>query len=455
MTGPYSPQQKPIWERRREEEERKRLEMQQLSTPADTLSNRVGGAVPMEPQSELDASLAPDTMKPTETESTEGLKPSSAAGTPATPSGGVDNTVAQTEAEVNKILGRGKPSAGRLRDAVSAYEAAASNLREQSVDTTALDQSLADVRSAYREKVKRNEMLGLVQLVAQSFAKLAAYQYGAGKGRYIADQVSVPGVDYEKRTDRALDERKLEEGDIRDQRKIELDRADKRYQMEKDRAQSLRERIGAEERALSTEASTYASELAAARAADAAAKAEGRAVARETSSEERFNRQYGAKEYDNAQQEESLLARVTASLQDPKKAGKLNVDALATQANIAPDELVAIKEQAATEAEAEDTIFTDQDRIEKEKVQAALLQVIRNKAVALAERKRIANEMMSTGISREQARAQRPEEASIKAPPPGKIIKSKVDGATRPYDEKLWQQIQSSPKRDQYEIISG
>lgn len=387
-----------------------------------------------------------------------------AAGSPpsdVTPVGGVPQTVTQTEAEVNRILGRGKPNAGKLRDAVSAYESAAQNLREQSVDTTALDQSLADVRSAYKERADRNELLSLMQMVAQSFGKLAAYNYGSKSGRYIGDQVNAPGVDYEARTNRALEERKLDEGDIRDRRRVELDRADKRYQIEKDRAGSLKERIGAEENALSRDTAMYTSELTAARAADAQARAEGRAARNQQSLEDRLNRQFGAKEYDNVQQEEAVLRQkeqavteLAGALSADSKDARKRIPALAAKAGVTPEEV----EQFRTDTAEKGIIWDSANpQAAANALSSALLPGVREKLDALRERKRVANTMMSTGVSLDTARGQRPSEASgdestAPAAPQGKLIRSKSTGETRPYDAEMWKKIQASPRAADFEI---
>jgi len=368
--------------------------------------------------------------KPDAAEQTSGLRPTDST----EPSGGVSSTVTQTQQEVKSILGP-KPSPAKLREAVSAYEKAADQLKEQAVDTTAIDQSLADARAAYRESKNRNELLSLVQMIGQSFAKLAAYNYGAKRGRYIGDQVQVPSVDYEGRTGRALEEYKMASGEARDQRRMEMDRAEKRYQIEKDKVQSLRERIGSEEAALGRETSLYSAELAAQRAADAAAKSDERATAREVSAEERFNRQYGAKAFDNAQQEESLLTKSTTALRDEKRARTVNLDQLATQAGIDEPRLAEIRAQAEKDAAAEDTIWTDEDRLVREKTQQALLGEIRNKLTVVREKQRVANEMMRTGKSFDEVRSQ---------PATGEVTPASTE--KRPTPEQIARYVQQYPQ---------
>lgn len=369
-----------------------------------------GGLVPSPEEQELDAQkrkLAEEryasSNKPSVPEATPGLPPSG-----GDQIGGVDNTVAQAQAKVNSLLPN-RPSEGALRKAVSEYEKAAQNLREQSVDTTEIDKQLADAKALYNEKSNRNEMLSVVQMIAQSFARLAAYNYGSRQGRFIADQVSMPSTDYEKRTDRALDEYKLASGEAREQRHTELDRADKRYQIEKDRAGSLKERIGAEESALGRATSAYTAELTNMAADRRAAAAENKANERSTADETRFNRMFGQKDYDNVQQEEQVLrsreqaanALTQAMTADTKEARK-RIPELAAKAGITPEEL----EQAQKDTTEEGLIF---DSAQPDKAAAAisqkLLPNLREKIAALAARKKIANEMARTGESMEQVRA--------------------------------------------------
>lgn len=341
-------------------------------------------------------------------------EPSAAGQTPGSspPSqsqvGGVSNTVAQTQSEVNDILGR-KPSAKKLRDAVEAYESAAAGLKEQSADTSSIDAALAEARKGYEEKVNRNEMLSLVQMIAQGFAKLAAYQYGAGQGRYIADQVNVPTIDYEKRSDRAAEDYKQSSLETRDLRRSELDKADKRYQMEKDKVGSLRERIGAEESALGRETSMYGDELSAARARQSDATREQGADKRDQSLEEKFNRQFGAKEVDNVQEEERILRQkeqaVTAlagAVSSDDKRSRAAIPALAAKAGVDPAEV----EKFRSDTEKKGIIWdSDDPKAAAEAMAKSLLPGVRERLDALRKRKEAATEMMRTGESLEQVRS--------------------------------------------------
>lgn len=397
------------------------------------LQETIGAVPPVAPPDSMpaDGSLAsrvapaPVSGAPTPQKEPSVPKVSPGSSPPPSPEvGGVDKTVANTQSEVNNILGR-KPSSRKLRDAVDAYEAAAGQLKEQSADTSAIDADLAKARQAYDDKVSRNELLSLVQMVAQGFAKLAAYQYGAKSGRYIADQVNVPTVDYDKRSDRASEDYKQTSLEARDKRHSELDKADKRYQIEKDKVGSLRERIGAEESALGRETSMYGDELSAARARNSDATREKAATDRELSAEERANRAYGAKLFDNLQQEEEGLSRATNVLKDEKKSKAVNVDQLATQAGIDEARLAEIKQEAASAAETEDTVFTDEDRLVKEKTHAGILGEIRKKLEAVRARKVEADKLMRTGKMPEQGAAGTPA-ATEKKPTPDQVAKYKA-----------------------------
>lgn len=373
--------------------------------------------------------------------------PEEAPGSPpsATPSGGVDSTVARAQARVNAILPN-RPSEGSLRKAVGEYEKAAAALKEQAVDTTDIDQQLADAKALYQEKANRNEMLSVVQMIAQSFAKLAAYNYGSRNGRYIADQVSVPGTDYEKRTDRAMDEYKLASGEAREQRRTELERADKRYGIERDKVNSLRERIGAEESALGRATSAYTSELTNMRADQRADEAEEKAGKRSAAEEARFNRMFGQKDYDNVQQEEAALSRqeqavnsLTQAMTADSKDTRKRIPDLAAKAGVSPEEL----EQAQKETTEEGIIF-DSAHPDKaaQAISQKLLPGIREKLDALRARKQIANEMSRTGESMDRVRARLEAGSnagpnpgpSEKAPTPEQIVEYKRRNPTVPED---------------------
>lgn len=412
-----------------------------------------GGMVPSPEEKELDQqkrdaamfryaqSDAPSRNEPTVTESAAGSPPSD-----VTPVGGVSDTVTQTQSDVNKLLGR-KPSAGKLRDAVSAYEKAAAGLREQNADTSDIDAALAQAKQGYADKVSRNELLSLVQMVAQGFANLAAYNYGSKTGRYIADQVKVPTVDYEARSDRALKELQLEQGDVERGRSAAERAADRRYLAEKDRIGSLRERIGAEETVLSRESQMYDAELSAARNAASEASREQKADARDKSLEEKFNRQFGAKEVDNVQQEEAVLRQkeqaVTAlagALAADDKRSRAAIPSLAAKAGVTPEEV----EKFRADSEKKGLLWDSEDpKAAAAALSKSLLPGVRERLSELRRRKQTATEMMRTGESLEQVRSRLESQPEASAP---RVIRSKSTNETRPYTEDLWNKIQSSPQ---------
>ncbi len=350
------------------------------------------------------------------------------------PGGGVSNTVTDTQSEVNTILGR-KPSAGKLRAAVDRYEQAAAGLREQQADTTDIDSALAEAKRGYDQKVDRNEMLSLVQMVAQGFAKLAAYNYGAHQGRYIADQVNVPGVDYEKRNDRALGEYKLAQDQADRGRSTAEREADRRNREQEFGVNTLKERVGAEENIFGRETTQYDAELAAARARDADAKRAGKEQANQQSLEERLNRQFGSKEYDNVQQEEAVLRQkqqaVTAlagAMAADDKRSRAAVPALAAKAGVDPQEVEKFKQDTQDKGLIWDS---DNPQAAANAISTSLLPGIRTQLDAMRERKRVAETMMSTGVSLDKARTQSPQAGSVpgnapeKQPTPDQLAKYK------------------------------
>lgn len=446
-----------------EAEARKRrlAEQVQANLSASPNSSAPAPAESGAPQPPLASTVVPgaNAAQPTDTTQKE---PSAAMQTPGSsppPSsevGGVSDTVAQTQDEVNNLLGR-KPSARKLRDAVDAYEASASALRGRDADTSSIDAALERAKQGYEEKVSRNEMLSLVQMIAQGFSKLAAYNYGAGKGRYIADQVNVPSVDYEKRNDRALDELKLEQGEGERRRSAAERAADRGYGAGKDKANSLKERIGAEETAFGRESAMYDSELNAARQRNSDATHERGADKRDQSLEEKFNRQFGAKEVDNVQQEEAVLRQkeqavnaLAGAIAGDDKRSRQAIPALAAKAGVTPEEI----EKFRADSEQKGIIWDSADpKAAAKALSNSLLPGVRERLDALRKRKEAATEMMRTGESQEQVRSRLGVQSATQSS--GKVIRSKSTKETRPYSEELWKKISASPQSGDFEVVGN
>lgn len=363
------------------------------------------------------------------------------------PSGGVLNTVARTEKKVNRSLGTGgdetqPPTLTALRRASAAYQQGLQDLKNQGVDVSDTEEQLRAVRAAYREKADRNELLSLVQMVAQSFGKLAAYQYGQKTGRYIADQVNVPGVDYESRTDRAMREAQVEAGDIETVRKARESAAAQDRSLQERIAQARKEDIDVER---------YYEEEAARdrRAAESERRQEARTRASEKRDAERekgrtaaASRQDALLEYKDAQRSESLLDRINTSLDDPKELKTKDLSGIADQVGVSEEE-----KKAAYDVADADTLIGKPSQAD---INAALLPVLRKK---IGERRAALAAQKESALS--TIRGVSTPEGTPPPATPSKVIKSRIDGATRPYTDALWQQIQASPKRDQYEIVGG
>lgn len=424
-------------------EEQRRSELERRRKAG--LAAAVGAGA--ESDAPVSSSGATPNKEPTETGSTAGSPLSGGS-----PGEGGSSILANTTSRVNQILTPegsrtpDKPNPRQLRDAVSEYERAVAELKQTGADTTAVDAALADAKQAYESKASRNEMLGVVQLVAQAVAKLAAYQYEAKEGRYIADQVNVPSVDYEKRTDRALDEYKLATGEAEKGRNRAERESDRDYSAQKDRSGSLRERIGSEERIFGNDTAAYSSELANVRANERAGASESAADARARAAEEAANRRFGKQDLDNAEQELSSYQMIEKGLQQ-KTGSKSKVDldqiAQSDKVGITADELDQIKQTAA---DADEYGGIPEKQAVDNAVKSAILAKLKPKLDALRTRMANSREVMRTGkLNATPSAAPNGDET-------GKKIRAKATGEIRPYTDALWKQIQASDKAADFEL---
>lgn len=190
--------------------------------------------------------------------------PGAAPVVPASPdSGGVKQKVAQALDQVNQITSVPKPSPAEYRAALSVYDKVNENLKLGGVDTTATDKALADAKEAYQSEKDRNQLLGLVQMVGQSFARLAAGAYGNAHGeRDIAGKLDLSNVDYDARNNLASNDYKtavgLAENRDRNQR---LDLAEKNryaYDTARDKAAA---KVGVEKDIYNEQVRQYGDDL--------------------------------------------------------------------------------------------------------------------------------------------------------------------------------------------------
>ena len=85
--------------------------------------------------------------------------------------------------------------------AISDKQKILNQLEKDGVNVNAFKDELQEARDLYKDEKRRNEALGLAQLIGNSISRMGSAIYGNRMGRSIGDQISIPTIDYEKRNE--------------------------------------------------------------------------------------------------------------------------------------------------------------------------------------------------------------------------------------------------------------
>lgn len=349
------------------------------------------------------------------TPSLPGPGPGAAPLAPASPdSGGVKQKVTQALDRVNEITSVPKPSPKEYRDALSVYDKVNENLKLGGVDTSSTDKALADAKEAYQSEKDRNQLLGLVQMVGQSFARLAAGAYGNSHGdRDIAGKLDLSNVDYDKRNELASQDYKtavgLAENRDRNQR---LDLSEKNkyaYDTARDKAGA---KVGVEKDIYNEGVREYGDDLRHLR--DLARESAG--DAKSEAQQKKIYADSGRKQASVLGKAESELTKYNADLAGETAKGKPKIqDAESYVRNTlnqwAPESADKFEEEL--KAKKDDVGFFDNEQ----EVEAPVLKTYLQKAIAGLKKQQEIARIQSNGMSDTDAQAEYDKRHSA-APPP-------------------------------------
>ncbi len=304
-------------------------------------------------------------------------EPDSQAETVETDSG-VDDTMPEPVEEV-------KQDTSNLDKAMEAFRKYSENYKAQGADTSAIDTKIDQAEKLYKDERKRNETLGLAQLIGQSLARLGASIYGAKQGRSIAP-LEFQSIDYGKRSDSAREDYRDTVGSLAARRKEARTSAEKesddRFKRE---SAPLKEAISVEEKKL-TEANDLASQSLRERIAAGTATKKDVAAAKADA----------RKELESVRKEEATVAKE-----------KQNIDMLVAgiASGVKKDKLANLAGKAGTDLETVEQImretnddFFQSDEEKKSRVDAVknnLMANIQGKMDELKQRKEAARSVVS------------------------------------------------------------
>jgi len=397
---------------------------------------------------------SPETPRPTDT---DGVQRAQAGVTQE--GGGATGPSAESDSTISNIMGADRKvkrayvsprevSDKSLRDALTQYEKASSELKQEAIDTTDIDSELAEARKLMQTRSDRRDMLQLVELISGGLANLAAARYSEKTGRSIQDRINQNRIDWAGKGQESREEYKLTRDELNERARSRREKARDEYAVSKDRLTGLREKVGVEgdlyKQGLSRAEFEARQRQAAEQAAIDAEEASFRDAARDTRSDKKDTdrtagevRQAAARELQSATDEEKQLTRLSTALADKKKASKLDLTAYDV-----PEELRA----EATEEAAGDKWFGSPSEEEvNEKLRPKLLTHINTLKKEAEARKRQAQKDLRYGLPAA-------DEASRGQQPPTRVIVHKATGATQPYSDDLWKEIQGSPKASEFSV---
>jgi len=255
-----------------------------------------------------------------------------------------------------------KPSKAGVSKRDRDYESAINSLARENVDTSDLDAQLAEARRAYREEKDINRWSEVAQMLTNSIANYAAATWAAkhGTGGAALPDFSATDRDYRARNKEAREEYQMESDLLGKSRKERFDRADKNYEVKKDQLRGKGDLLDSARSVYGQDMQGYESAMRTRR--DEVRDANQRAddASKKTETEKKQERALANQIWDNMQQEEKLLQPELREIDtllkkaQTAKSGKEQeaaLGALAAKAGLSDEELEAIKEDPANQAE--------------------------------------------------------------------------------------------------------
>lgn len=245
-------------------------------------------------------------------------------------------TVVSSES-VKAIPGKSEEDKTRnLANAVEEYEKAFLALKERpGVDTSTIDKELAEAKKEFRDAKSLNEKLEVAQMFAHAATRFAAFSYGKQNKTYIGDQISLPSIDYSKRT---AGEREQYGTALREAegKRDYLDKQDKAaYGRDLDVARSKKERVDIEQDKYRQGELNTRADVAARAAANRAAKIDARAEDRNILIEKRYSDSIDRQDKKPLQDELKELRKFQQQLtREPKGGSSAKLSYMETQADI-------------------------------------------------------------------------------------------------------------------------